>query len=1566
MRVYKKLSVLLCGSVLCFALAYEWRASAKIVQSPLNLVASDSGKYVQLSWDSDFGSVRGYNIYRSAKSPDSWEKLNEGAFPLTTFVDYSAPRDEVVFYRVNCMNENGEELPSTSIVEVRTSAASSLAQPEAVSAYDKNNIITDAQLINAGAMSAAQIQSFLASKGSVLASYSTGGKTAAQHIYDDCQTHGVSPYVVLVTLQKEKSLITSSTANPNSYAMGWNTVDASTSDFANQIYYGTRQFKLYYNNLGGYGWAVGQPHAVSDGTVTSADIATAGLYIYTPWIGQGGGGRVGVGGNYLFWDLWYNTFGFSSSSSSSGTMPSGWYWPTGSSNFCGYLGWLGYNSSYGGYHLAQDMCNPQGSPVYSIGDGDVILSRTDVGGYGPGDTPGGALVARYQSSDGTWFTALYGHLNSPHSVGHVSAGDVIGYSNAYSPPHCHFGVHSGYDPEPNDPWRGYTSSTSNTYGFTDPIPFLSAHQRGSACTNVSSTLRNIDGGPPIHPPGSVIKTASNDTVYLIDSDNRKRPITSSSVLAQLYNQSTDARTSTNFANWVTTVGQDELDLYEQGGSISAALSGNGQQFPDGKLIGYNGEVSIVTGGGKRRPFTSSSTFTGLGFNFCQVVDVSLTEYNSYPSGPPVDAMVMLTSSLNLSPAGPYTVGQSVTGSFTIKNVGYQSITFASLGAGGRLNGSTVYDMSFVSTTLAAGSSYTYNSQPRQLSSTGTYDFFAAYQENNAHWAISVPAASGVVRGRQINTSTVQNYTVAVSASPNVGGTANGGGTFAGGSSVTVTATANSGYTFANWTENGSVVSSSINYTFTLNSNRTLVANFSANPVNYTITLSPSPAAGGTASGGGTFAAGSSRTVTATANSGYAFVSWTENGGVVSSSASYSFTLNANRTLVANFTPVVVNVSVAVQTNPAGRSFTVDGTTYTSAQTFTWASGSGHTVSTTSPQSGGVGTRYLWSSWSDGGAISHSVAPTAGAVYTANFTAESCTYSLSSASQPFTANGGSGSVGVVAASACAWTANANANWISVTGGGTGNGSGTVSYSVAANTTTAQRTGTMTVAGQTFTVTQDAAGGCTVTPISVGQTVNGALNSTDCLLSDGSFYDLYTFNGTAGQQISISMSAGFDTYLFLLTPDGSVLASDDDGGGGTNSRIPTTSGFIALPVSGTYSIAANSFGAGVTGPYTLTLAGATSSAVVQFSSPSITMSEASTSAPITIVRSGDMTSTVSVTARTIDNPAAVRCDDTTTLPGTAFPRCDYATTVETLTFAPGETQKTISVPLINDSFVEPNENVQLALSNPTNASLGAQGTMTLTIISDDAPGAANPIFGTDFFVRMQYLDFLSRESEAGQPWSGVINNCAAGDTSCDRISVSANFFRSQEFQLKGLFVFRFYKVSFGRLPLYSEVVVDMRSVTGTTTAEVQAKKAAFTSAWMQRQEFLNAYSALSNQQFVDALMGRYGLQQMTTPDPSAPDGTLKLTLTRADLINRLTAATLTRGQVVRAIADSDQVGAAEFNPAFVAMQYFGYLRRDPDTSGYNAWLATINANPADFRSMVNGFMNSTEYRLRFGQP
>lgn len=154
---------------------------------------------------------------------------------------------------------------------------------------------------------------------------------------------------------------------------------------------------------------------------------------------------------------------------------------------------------------------------------------------------------------------------------------------------------------------------------------------------------------------------------------------------------------------------------------------------------------------------------------------------------------------------------------------------------------------------------------------------------------------------QITQGGTQQYTVNVSANPNIGGSVAGGGTYNQGQSCTVTATPNAGYTFTNWTENGNVVSSQANYTFVVNNNRNLVANFQAQPQNYTITVSANPTNGGTVTGGGTYQQGQSCTVTATANTGYTFSNWTENGNVVSTQANYTFNVNGNRTLVANFT-----------------------------------------------------------------------------------------------------------------------------------------------------------------------------------------------------------------------------------------------------------------------------------------------------------------------------------------------------------------------------------------------------------------------------------------------------------------------------------------------------------------------------------------------------------------------------------------------------------------------------------------------------------------------------------------
>jgi hypothetical protein len=381
-------------------------------------------------------------------------------------------------------------------------------------------------------------------------------------------------------------------------------------------------------------------------------------------------------------------------------------------------------------------------------------------------------------------------------------------------------------------------------------------------------------------------------------------------------------------------------------------------------------------------------------------------------------------------------------------------------------------------------------------------------------------------------------------------------------------------------------------------------------------------------------------------------------------------------------------------------------------------------------------------------------------------------------------------------------------------------------------------------------------------------------------------------------------------------------------------------------------------------------------IQFGAGTFTALEEDGSALIQVERTGDLSGTSSVDFQTVDDPAAVRCDDTVNNHGVAYSRCDYSSTAMTVHFAPGESEKSVAVSLTDDTFVEGAETVQLHLSNPSGATFGVPVDATLTILDNDISPGPNPTSLTDFFVRQQYLDFLIREPEPAGfvAWSNVLQGCAdpfnvdpnSPSAQCDRILVSSSFFGSPEFRLKGYFVFRFYRVAYARLPQYSEIFPDMESVTGMTSAEVFSLKAAFTESFSHRPEFIALYGGKSNDQYVGALMGAYQLTQVTAPDPASPDGTNKVTLNTTDLTNRLDAGTLTRGQVLRFVADSDEVANAEFNRAFVAMQYYGYLRRTPETDGFNSWLNYLIAHPTDFRTMVNGFLNSTEYRLRFGVP
>ena len=161
---------------------------------------------------------------------------------------------------------------------------------------------------------------------------------------------------------------------------------------------------------------------------------------------------------------------------------------------------------------------------------------------------------------------------------------------------------------------------------------------------------------------------------------------------------------------------------------------------------------------------------------------------------------------------------------------------------------------------------------------------------NTSYSFTVTEAANFVSHFQL-----QSFSINTSADPYNGGTINGGGTYNYGQTCTLTATPSTGFDFVNWTKNGIQVSTMANYTFTVTESATYQANFQLQ--SFTITANANPAEGGSVSGAGTY---NECTVTATANEGYNFVNWTENGNVVSNEAAYTFAVTGDRTLVANF------------------------------------------------------------------------------------------------------------------------------------------------------------------------------------------------------------------------------------------------------------------------------------------------------------------------------------------------------------------------------------------------------------------------------------------------------------------------------------------------------------------------------------------------------------------------------------------------------------------------------------------------------------------------------------------
>jgi Domain of unknown function (DUF4394)/Calx-beta domain/Domain of unknown function (DUF4214) len=342
---------------------------------------------------------------------------------------------------------------------------------------------------------------------------------------------------------------------------------------------------------------------------------------------------------------------------------------------------------------------------------------------------------------------------------------------------------------------------------------------------------------------------------------------------------------------------------------------------------------------------------------------------------------------------------------------------------------------------------------------------------------------------------------------------------------------------------------------------------------------------------------------------------------------------------------------------------------------------------------------------------------------------------------------------------------------------------------------------------------------------------------------------------------------------------------------------------------------------------------------FSAATASVSEGAGSVQITVNRIGDTTGAASIDFASSD--------------GTAEQRSDYNIAIGTLTFAPGETSKTFNIFITDDGFAEGNETFALALGNPRGGfQIAGTTAMTVTITDNDAvPSATNPIDNAQFFVRQHYIDFLNREPEpAGLAgWVNTLNNCPAGSTACDRVEVSSAFYRSPEFYDRGYFVYRFYETALARQPQYTEFMSDLRKVTGFLTPEqLEANKLNFIGDFMDRQEFRTKYNSLTNAQYVNTLESSAGV---TLSNKSA-------------LIASLNNGSKSRAGVLREVAEGPEVSAKFFNKAFVVMEYFGYLRRNPDALFLN-WINTLNMT-GDYRTLVGGFVNSPEYRSRFGQP
>jgi TolB protein len=257
--------------------------------------------------------------------------------------------------------------------------------------------------------------------------------------------------------------------------------------------------------------------------------------------------------------------------------------------------------------------------------------------------------------------------------------------------------------------------------------------------------------------------------------------------------------------------------------------------------------------------------------------------------------------------------------------------------------------------------------------------------------------------------------------------------------------------------------------------------------------------------------------------------------------------------------------------------------------------------------------------------------------------------------------------------------------------------------------------------------------------------------------------------------------------------------------------------------------------------------------------------------------------------------------------------------------------------------------------------------------------NRIYDTQFFVRQHYADFLSREPDAEGLafWTQGVETCGSFDgcREVKRVDTSAAFFLSIEFQETGFLVYRTYRAAYGDLPgkpvplVLGEFLPDTRQLgEGVVVGQdgwqgrLAANKTAYFLRFVATERFFSKYpEGMDGDAFTRALYATAGVE-----------------LRDEDLDNALQAfrtmsPTAARAGVLQTLVEGEALRRRETNRAFVLMQYFGYLRRDPDAapdadfSGYQFWLSKLEEFGGDYRraEMVKAFLDSDEYRNRFRQ-